>query len=222
MSLDKIENLPAETDTREEVDKGLLALAVEEQLETLSDRERKILRHRYFDLMRAKDIGLKFNVTGERIIQIERKALRKLRHPKRADALRSAFLGVPVSDIVEERENKAKEKMREIRRFNIFYEKQQEKMLQKQGEIVLEKARKRKEWQNSFWKKNQKPGTDQEERRARMTHPFGGTDDIPPDFCKLARDHNGAAYIRVPFPYSITSKDAQYERWLKYLILKED
>ncbi len=69
-------------------------------LETLTDRERKVLIRR-FGLLDGKpktleEVGLEFNVTRERIRQIEAKALRKMRHPTRSKQLR-AFL-----DMLEE------------------------------------------------------------------------------------------------------------------------
>jgi len=62
-------------------------------LSTLSPREEKVLRMR-FGIGEAKDhtleeVGAFFNVTRERIRQIEGKALRKLRHPKRCRKLKS-------------------------------------------------------------------------------------------------------------------------------------
>lgn len=64
-----------------------------EVLETLSDRERKVLIQR-FGLADGKpktleEVGVEFNVTRERIRQIEAKALRKMRHPTRSKRLRS-------------------------------------------------------------------------------------------------------------------------------------
>jgi DNA-binding CsgD family transcriptional regulator len=66
----------------------LLKEQLEEVLETLTPRERDVLRLR-FGLIdgRARtleEVGQKFNVTRERIRQIEAKALRKLRHPTRS------------------------------------------------------------------------------------------------------------------------------------------
>jgi RNA polymerase primary sigma factor len=62
-------------------------------LSTLSPREEKVLRMR-FGIGESKDhtleeVGAHFNVTRERIRQIEGKALRKLRHPKRCRKLKS-------------------------------------------------------------------------------------------------------------------------------------
>ncbi len=61
-------------------------------LETLTDREEKVLRLRFgLDDGRARtleEVGKVFNVTRERIRQIEAKALRKLRHPSRSKKLK--------------------------------------------------------------------------------------------------------------------------------------
>lgn len=66
-----------------------------EVLATLNDRERKVLIQR-FGLLDGKpktleEVGVEFNVTRERIRQIEAKALRKMRHPIRSKQLK-AFL----------------------------------------------------------------------------------------------------------------------------------
>jgi RNA polymerase primary sigma factor len=61
-------------------------------LKTLTDREAKVLRLRFgLDDGRARtleEVGKEFNVTRERIRQIEAKALRKLRHPSRSKKLK--------------------------------------------------------------------------------------------------------------------------------------
>ena len=63
-----------------------------EVLKTLTDREQKVLRLRFgLDDGRARtleEVGKEFQVTRERIRQIEAKALRKLRHPSRSKKLR--------------------------------------------------------------------------------------------------------------------------------------
>ena len=63
-----------------------------EVLDTLTDREEKVLRLRFgLDDGRARtleEVGKEFNVTRERIRQIEAKALRKLRHPSRSKKLK--------------------------------------------------------------------------------------------------------------------------------------
>ncbi len=63
-----------------------------EVLETLSDREQKVIRLRFgLDDGRQRtleEVGKEFDVTRERIRQIEAKALRKLRHPSRSRKLR--------------------------------------------------------------------------------------------------------------------------------------
>ncbi len=73
--------------------KQLLKEQLNEILESLSDRERKVLEMR-FGLSDGQgrtleEVGAKFGVTRERIRQIEAKALRKLRHPSRSKRLKS-------------------------------------------------------------------------------------------------------------------------------------
>jgi RNA polymerase primary sigma factor len=62
-------------------------------LETLTPREAKVLRMRFGIGMNTdhtlEEVGKQFDVTRERIRQIEAKALRKLRHPSRSEHLRS-------------------------------------------------------------------------------------------------------------------------------------
>jgi RNA polymerase primary sigma factor len=62
-------------------------------LESLTAREAKVLRMRFGIDMNTdhtlEEVGKQFDVTRERIRQIEAKALRKLRHPSRSEGLRS-------------------------------------------------------------------------------------------------------------------------------------
>jgi RNA polymerase primary sigma factor len=62
-------------------------------LDSLTQREAKVLRMRFGIEMNTdhtlEEVGKQFDVTRERIRQIEAKALRKLRHPSRSDRLRS-------------------------------------------------------------------------------------------------------------------------------------
>jgi RNA polymerase primary sigma factor len=72
--------------------KELLREQIRKALDFLTDRERQVLELR-FGLIDGKDhtleqVGQEFNVTRERIRQIEAKALRKLRHPSRSRTLR--------------------------------------------------------------------------------------------------------------------------------------
>ena len=70
----------------------LLKEQLDEVLGTLTEREQKVLRLRFgLDDSRARtleEVGKEFNVTRERIRQIEAKALRKLRHPSRSRKLK--------------------------------------------------------------------------------------------------------------------------------------
>ena len=67
--------------------------ATDKVLELLTDREAKVLQMRFGIGMNTdhtlEEVGKQFDVTRERIRQIEAKALRKLRHPSRSDHLRT-------------------------------------------------------------------------------------------------------------------------------------
>lgn len=70
-----------------------LRTATKDVLDSLTPREAKVLRMRFGIEMNTdhtlEEVGKQFDVTRERIRQIEAKALRKLRHPARSDRLRS-------------------------------------------------------------------------------------------------------------------------------------
>src|SRR3989338_2796575 len=90
-----LEQFIADTDQPslyDSVSKEFLRDYLNEVLETLSELERKVLIMRFgLDDGKSKtleDVGKEFNVTRERIRQIEAKAIRKLRHPTRAKKLK--------------------------------------------------------------------------------------------------------------------------------------
>ena len=70
-----------------------LKQATDDILESLTEREAKVLQMRFGIGMNTdhtlEEVGKQFDVTRERIRQIEAKALRKLRHPSRSDHLKS-------------------------------------------------------------------------------------------------------------------------------------
>ncbi len=93
---DFIEDVYAVSPIESATDEGLNE-ATREVLDTLTAREAKVLRMRFGIDMNTdhtlEEVGKQFDVTRERIRQIEAKALRKLRHPNRSESLKS-FLDV--------------------------------------------------------------------------------------------------------------------------------
>lgn len=79
------------THPEEEVIESSLKKDINDVLETLSEKESDIIQHR-FGLngrtpLSLKEIGDRYNLTKERIRQIEKKALKRLQHPKRTQYL---------------------------------------------------------------------------------------------------------------------------------------
>jgi len=73
----------------------MLRIEVEDVLNTLTPRERRVLQLR-FGLIDAheltlQEVGQRLGVTRERIRQIETNALRKLRHPSRSEKLKDLW-----------------------------------------------------------------------------------------------------------------------------------
>ena len=89
---DFIEDGTVDSPVDSSIDEGLRE-ATKDVLGSLTAREAKVLRMRFGIDMNTdhtlEEVGKQFDVTRERIRQIEAKALRKLRHPTRSDHLRS-------------------------------------------------------------------------------------------------------------------------------------
>ncbi|MDT8398080.1 MAG: RNA polymerase sigma factor RpoD [Pseudomonadales bacterium] len=89
---DFIEDANIDSPVESSLDEGLRE-ATKDVLNSLTAREAKVLRMRFGIDMNTdhtlEEVGKQFDVTRERIRQIEAKALRKLRHPTRSDHLRS-------------------------------------------------------------------------------------------------------------------------------------
>jgi len=84
--------LICEDDIEEKVSYIMMSAQLHEVLETLTEREQRVLELRYGlkggEAKTLEEVGNAFNVTRERVRQIEAKALRKLRHPSQSRKLR--------------------------------------------------------------------------------------------------------------------------------------
>lgn len=76
-----------EKDPNDEITKKYLKKELGEQLLTLTPREQKILYMRFWLDMTFAEIGFCFSLSKDRIMQIEQKSLRKLKHPSKSEHL---------------------------------------------------------------------------------------------------------------------------------------
>jgi len=99
------EELISDINLEEQIVEKMFCVQLEEVLGTLSEREEEVLKLRY-GLIGGKEntleeIGSKYDVSRERIRQIEAKALRKLRHPSRSRKLKDYLDYLPSYEAVE-------------------------------------------------------------------------------------------------------------------------
>jgi hypothetical protein len=131
-------------DPEEELSKKEMVAVVEEMLDTLSPRLKKVLCLRYgIGLAQdytSEEVGNRLDVTRERIRQIEVKALRLMKHPSRSDVLRQ-LLGVYES--TAEKEAGAKKLQEQWRRARERARQRDEE--QRQGKINAELLYKQRE-----------------------------------------------------------------------------
>jgi len=95
LTSDSMKQLVSYTETSPD---SLLALTqikerVQEVMEEMTEREQMLLRMRYYENMTLEEAGQELNVSVERARQIEAKAFRKLRHPKRLNDGTADLLG---------------------------------------------------------------------------------------------------------------------------------
>jgi RNA polymerase primary sigma factor len=83
----------AQGNGKQDFDKKDLEEVMSVVLGTLDNKHRKILNLRYKEGLTLDEIAEKYDVTRERIRQIEARALRQLRHPLRSDFLKPFLEG---------------------------------------------------------------------------------------------------------------------------------
>ena len=76
-------------DPNDKYDQAELQRVMAKQMSTLTDTEKTVIDMRFYDDMTLADVAKKLGVSSGRIRQIEAKAIRKLKHPSRSDALQS-------------------------------------------------------------------------------------------------------------------------------------
>ena len=106
------------TDPEEELYKVELAEYIQEMLDSLTPREAKVLRMRFGIQMDCdytlEEVGKRFDVTRERIRQIEARAMRKMKHPYRSEILRQ-FYATEYYKTTEEKKREIEARQKEWR-----------------------------------------------------------------------------------------------------------
>ena len=110
------------SDSEDEIHKRELAEHIRDMLDTLTPREAKVLRMRFGVELPCdytfEEIGKKFDLSKERIRQIEAKALRKMKHPARSEILRQIWMPEAYYETTEEKKKQLRsiqKKWREAR-----------------------------------------------------------------------------------------------------------
>ena len=83
-----IEDIEEETYELPEVFDYEVKNRITKVLLTLTPREERVIRERFFNNKTLREIGQTFSVTSNRVMQIEARALRKMKHPSRARILK--------------------------------------------------------------------------------------------------------------------------------------
>lgn len=116
--MDKEDAVLLDFDINKNIDETETHNVVEDIIDSLTPREAKILRLRYgIDVdkeYKFEEIASMFGVTRERIRQIEAKALRKMRHPARSDALRNLIYEGSI--LTSEDKKKMKERLEKLQK----------------------------------------------------------------------------------------------------------
>jgi len=145
-----------EPDMVDELDRKHLYEELHHQLSTLTDRERKVIYGRFFLGLKQREVGEEFNICNGRVGQIENKALRKMRHPLRADKLRLMMNHTPVNDYAKELAKREEIREEKRKQENIEWEKRNK--IQREQERIAEIARidVRRRNENE-WRRHNKP-----------------------------------------------------------------
>jgi hypothetical protein len=118
-------------DFRDTIDRKLQCERVRLCLDSIPEREKKVLEFRFVYGLTLADIGIIFDVTGSRIREIEARALRRLRHPKYT---RMVIDPQDYKIIDEENRKREAEYARQSRERREQFEREQEERRQKYQE----------------------------------------------------------------------------------------
>ena len=87
--MDSLDDVDLTVNSDDHIEQLELSNTIRDVLLTLTPREERVIRDRFFNNKTLEEVGHFFTITRTRVRQIEAKALRKLRHPSRSRKLRS-------------------------------------------------------------------------------------------------------------------------------------
>ena len=207
---------------REIIDQVFIKEFIDKILDTLLEREKKVIIYRFYDELSLDQTGKKLGVSRERIRQIEHKAIRKLRSSSLHDEYRKLGLNYvnKYATYVKQKEQTERERQNEI--VNFWKEKYQEKL--QSDQIENERIQKlQKEKTQVVYIRRFLTIHDIPLREEIIVREIPKPSEKPPDYVILAgTTENPFLQLKQYFNGDIRrDRDPEtYDRWLNYLLNK--
>jgi hypothetical protein len=179
VSEEELLNIKDPHDFIEELDKKEASRVLYDMLDTLREREKKIILCRFVDDLTLEETGKKHHITRERVRQIEAKALRKCRHPSRYNILMNyleCFDSIKSKEeILRKREAERIEREREHKEQEKIWAAQERKRRKERAKIEKERTKQIEERRinrEKYWDEQEDNEREDEEREKMAKYVF--------------------------------------------------
>lgn len=205
-----------EVDPRLPIEKQLLYEALEEALDSLFEREKQVIYCRFYEFLTQKETGKRLNVSAGRILQIEAKALRKLRCPKRSKKLRIMIANLTLEEWNTRTRLERKREAKEAKELAEQEAREYREHLKELERRRIEREKINREKYESEMKRWEK------ERERVNAKVLNGYVEEPPDFLEAAYHKDTKLYyIKCPEWTTLNIPRDVYRRWLDYLMRRK-